>query len=335
LESLSKVHASSISALVTNAAVCEICDGRVGTIHLVREMMLGLREVFQYFECRDCGCLQLLDPPADPSRYYPANYTAFRDADRSASILQRMRRYLRRGRNRAVFGSTSPINKWAARHFQHPPLQAVARLRPRLVTRILDVGCGSGVLLNDLRQLGYEHLLGVDLFIPQPTVTSAGVRIQKGGLESLAGTTWDIVMFHHSFEHMPDPVRIMRLAESLLAPGGHCLVRIPVLGWAWQHYGTDWVQLDAPRHLFLHTERSFEVLASKCGLRFQTVTYDSTELQFLGSELYKKDLPLCSINMNKPSSSVPPSTFRDHQVRAAILNRENRGDSAAFDLVRS
>lgn len=316
------------------ATVCEICNGSAGNIHTVREMMLGLREVFQYFECCGCGCLQLLTPPANPSRYYPANYTAFHDADRSKSVWLRLRRTIRRGRNRAFFGSVSPINRWAARHFQHPPLQAVARLRPRLDSRILDVGCGSGVLLNDLRQLGFENLLGVDLFIPAATVTSAGVRIQKGGLESLAGTTWDLIMFHHSLEHMPDQAKILRLAESLLAPGGRCLVRIPVLGWAWQHYGTDWVQLDAPRHLFLHTEESFELLASKCGLRTQTVTYDSTELQFLGSELYRKDLPLCSIDMNNPRSSVSSATFRDYQARAEVLNRENRGDSAVFDLVR-
>ncbi len=321
--------------LKLKSAACEICDGTAGTIHPAREMMLGLREIFQYLECRECGCLQLLDPPADPSRFYPANYIAFLDAERSGSARHRLRRAIRRGRNRAFFGSTSPINQWAARQFPHQPLQAVARVRPRLDSRILDVGCGSGVLLNDLRQLGYEHLLGVDLFIPQETVTSAGVRIQKGGLQSLLGTTWDLIMFHHSFEHMQDPVRILRLAESLLAPGGHCLIRIPVLGWAWQHYGTDWVQLDAPRHVFLHTERSFEVLASQCGLRFRSVVYDSTELQFLGSELYKKDLPLCSIDMNNPRSSVPSATFRDYQAHAAVLNRENRGDSAAFDLVRS
>ncbi len=32
-------------------------------------------------------------------------------------------------------------------------------------SRILDVGCGTGVLLYSLSNLGFRHLLGVDKFI--------------------------------------------------------------------------------------------------------------------------------------------------------------------------
>ena len=48
-------------------ATCNICKNGLGKIHQVREMMFGFRDVFEYFECSGCGCLQLINPPG-PTR---------------------------------------------------------------------------------------------------------------------------------------------------------------------------------------------------------------------------------------------------------------------------
>jgi SAM-dependent methyltransferase len=334
LESPAKL--TSTTARQETSPVCEIChNGQSGRIHQAREMMLGFRDQFHYLECASCGCLQLLDPPSDMARYYPTAYTAFQPSDRSLSFRQRIHRYLRSRRNRGVFYSRSLVDRFVAGLFEYPQLKAVARINPDLKARILDVGCGSGTLLSDLQGFGYENLMGVDLFIPQALELPGGVRIQKGGLETLAGTTWDLIMFHHSLEHMPDPARVLRLASDLLAPRGHSLVRIPLVGWAWEHYGINWAQLDAPRHLFLHTENSFRLLAANCGLRVQDVNYDSIELQFWVSELYAQNKPLSSMDMNRPQTVFSRSQLRDFRARAAKLNLEKRGDAAAFDLVHA
>ena len=62
------------------------------------------------------------------------------------------------------------------------------------------------------------------------------------------------------------------------------VIRIPIAGThAWQTYGVDWVQLDAPRHLFLHTEDGMRSLAAGAGLQVTAVVHDSTAMQFWGS----------------------------------------------------
>src|SRR5256885_2327700 len=79
--------------------------------------------------------------------------------------------------------------------------------------------------------------------------------------------SWNMVMFNHSFEHLPEPVQVLRRVARLLSPDGVCVIRIPVAGsYAWRRYREDWVQLDAPRHLFLHTTASLGKAAAAARL---------------------------------------------------------------------
>lgn len=53
---------------------------------------------------------------------------------------------------------------------------------------------------------------------------------------------------------------------------------------AWNHYREHWFQLDAPRHFYLHSLRSMQILCEKSDLRIDRVVYDSRESQFWASE---------------------------------------------------
>ena len=58
---------------------CRICGNADGnTAYDVREMMFGTREIFRYFRCAACGCLQIAEVPADLSAYYPPDYCSFK-----------------------------------------------------------------------------------------------------------------------------------------------------------------------------------------------------------------------------------------------------------------
>src|SRR3546814_14684228 len=92
-------------------------------------------------------------------------------------------------------------------------------------------------------------------------------------------------MMHHSFEHMTSPRTELLKAAGLLSSGGRLLLRVPLAGkWAWDTYGINWIQLDPPRHLTLHTEESVARLAAATGFEVQAVVYDSTAFQIWGSE---------------------------------------------------
>jgi hypothetical protein len=147
-------------------------------------------------------------------------------------------------------------------------------------------------------------------------------------------------MFHHSFEHLADPLETLKTATGLLAADGTIVVRIPVVSsYAWEGYGVAWVQLDAPRHVFLHSRKSMGRLAGAAGLRVERVVDDSTEFQFLGSELYLRDIPLTSEggarNLDAGGSIFSPEEVEQFRRLTEELNAKGRGDQSAFYLKKT
>jgi SAM-dependent methyltransferase len=314
---------------------CGICGNHeANTMHSVPEMMLGLRTRFSYLECRECGALQLTDPPENMELYYPPHYYSFKFPQPRSGILQKSKQYFRRIRNRTYFNGISPLGYFLDRVFPYLELRPLRRMMLDVNTRVLDVGCGSGALLLELRDLGFTNLLGIDPFIDRDIHYENGLHIKKGTLEDLVGTVWDAIIFNHSFEHISDPSGALALVSRLLSGSGQCLIRVPVAAWPWKNYGTCWVELDAPRHFFLHTEQSMAKLAQQVGLRLAAVDYDSDEFQFWGSELYARNIPLRSLDKDGLSRMFTKREMKRFRQRARILNQNHEGGRAAFYIMR-
>jgi len=97
------------------------------------------------------------------------------------------------------------------------------------------------------------------------------------------------------------------------------------------------VQLDAPRHLFLHTLKSMEILAAGSGFKVRDVVFDSTDFQFWASEQYQRDIPLKdkrSYALDPANSLFSPSEILRFKETARELNRNGEGDSACFYLYK-
>jgi hypothetical protein len=143
-------------------------------------------------------------------------------------------------------------------------------------------------------------------------------------------------MFHHSFEHMLGPYETLAAAARLLAPAGSCLIRVPVASsYAWEQYRADWVQLDAPRHFLLHSIESMRRLAERAGFETAGIVHDSGSFQFVGSELYRRDIPLHTTAPTDVAARAATFTREElaaFEERARDLNAQGRGDQAAFYL---
>src|SRR5690606_8452268 len=136
-----------------------------------------------------------------------------------------------------------------------------------------------------LKETGCKNLTGIDPYLKADIITP-NVKIYKKHIEELTGK-WDFIMLNHSFEHMENPMVILSKIHDILNEGGICMIRIPVSSSdAWEQYKENWVQLDAPRHIFLHSRKSMELLSKNVGLEIFNVFYDSGAFQFWGSEQY-------------------------------------------------
>ena len=311
---------------------CRVCGARGEHPRFrAREMMFGRRDEFDYFACGECGCLQIAEVPEDLGEYYPEGYYSFAPPAEGA-----LKRALKRQRARYLLGRPAPLGRVAARWFGVPELFGWIRetgVEPG--DAILDVGAGGGHLLLQLRDAGFTNLLGIDPYLDGDRAHPGGVRVLRQGIEKVEGA-FDLVMMHHSFEHMPQPREALRHVHRLLKSGRLALIRIPVAdSVAWRRYGVDWVQLDAPRHLFLHTVRSMEILAADAGLRLERVVHDSTAFQFWGSEQYRLGVALldpASYGKRPAASPFTRSQMRAFEREAGELNARGEGDQASFYL---
>jgi SAM-dependent methyltransferase len=141
---------------------------------------------------------------------------------------------------------------------------------------------------------------------------------------------FDFIIAHHSFEHMPSPRIALADIRRLLKPGGNALICCPVAGSrAWQEYGAEWVQLDAPRHLFIPSMAGFFKLAKASRLNLWKVSCDSSAFQFWGSELYRRGI---SLQKGRQGRHFSRRMLREFEKRARNLNQTMEGDSACFYL---
>jgi len=312
---------------------CRVCSNQSGNeSHTLREMMFGFRDRFEYLECSNCKCLQIVDIPASMAKYYPANYHSFAPV----SPPNRLRRLLARLRNEYAVSNQGIIGRLLYRLI--PPkiaLRSLAHLRLDRGARILDVGCGTGILLNALGDIGFTNLLGVDPFLSADVEYENGVTLLKKTIHEIAGE-FDVIMFHHAFEHIADPGPTLEAVHELLAPGGSCIIRVPtVSSYAWQHYAANWVQLDPPRHFYIYSVEGVKILAERAGLELRSVVYDSTAFQFWASEQYVADIPLYdarSYLLSPKASIFSKEEIAGFEKRALELNRARLGDQAAFYL---
>lgn len=118
--------------------------------------------------------------------------------------------------------------------------------------RVLEVGCGTGTRLEDLRSLGYS-VEGQEVAPEAVRLACArGLQVHLGDLAQLGlpAGSYDVVALHHVLEHVHDPVGMLAMCRSLVQPGGRVVSIQPnAASRAHRRFGRHWVGLDPPRHL--------------------------------------------------------------------------------------
>ncbi|MGB3006839.1 MAG: class I SAM-dependent methyltransferase [Chitinophagaceae bacterium] len=313
--------------------ICSICNNSENNkIVIAREMMFGTRDEFEYLECAKCGCVQLINIPENINKYYPENYYSYQSKGEKHLIQTSFSKSLKRNLKKILLDHYLQGNSFIGKLISKKYYSYYPWLKRNTVSSrsaILDVGCGSGELLLKMYNDGFKNLTGVDPYIQEEIKYDCGITVYKKNLDELI-SKYDLIMLHHAFEHMDQPLNVLKNLYNLLNHKGFLIIRIPVAAcFAWRKYGVNWVQLDAPRHFFLHTLKSIQLLCEQSNFIFQDVVYDSYSLQFTGSEKYLRDIPLID-----ESELFSVTQLKDYSNESLRLNNANDGDQACFYLYK-
>jgi 2-polyprenyl-6-hydroxyphenyl methylase/3-demethylubiquinone-9 3-methyltransferase len=121
------------------------------------------------------------------------------------------------------------IRDEAARRFGRD----ITQRRPFEGLRLLDIGCGGGLLCEPMARLGFS-VTGVDASERNIGVASAHARAQGLDIDYRADTAeallaggeppFDVVLNMEVIEHVADPARFLQDCVKLLRPGGLMVV---------------------------------------------------------------------------------------------------------------
>ncbi len=313
---------------------CRICDNSENNkSYKIKEMMLGTEQTFNYFQCSVCECLQIESCPENINTFYPTDYYSYKTPSHENYVIK----FIKSKRNYFSVFNKELLGRILFGYFPNVELRALSNVALDKDSKILDVGCGAGLILRNLKELGFRNLYGIDPYIEKNIYYNDQLLVEKKRFEEITDE-YDLIMFHHSLEHIWEQERTFEHLNKVLAENGRIIIRIPtVSSWAWKNFKVNWVQIDAPRHFYIHSLKSLEIISSRFGLILDKVIYDSNAFQFWGSLQYEKGIPLNSprsYSVNKEKSIFSRKDILNFEKKSKELNKKMQGDQAIFILRR-
>jgi len=156
---------------------------------------------------------------------------------------------------------------------------------------LLDVGCGNGKFLNDIRSFTNCRVYGVDF-----SENAAKIAKNFYGLEVFCGTieqapfakkSFDIITAWSFLEHVPNPSEVVKKFHALLKDKGDCVINCPNFNSLnAMVFGDKWYHLDSPRHLFVFSPETIRILFKKNGFKVKKIIFEKSSKGLVNSLQY-------------------------------------------------
>ena len=224
---------------------------------------------FTLKDCDGCGAWYL-DPRPDKSALdviYPPNYYAYvMDAKLQQDSDERAQRGM--------------FSQFGALLFKRRIAPIAKHIELTASSSWLDVGCGSGYVLESMRDA--YGIVGTGLDLSDQAARFCRAR----GFEAFAsrfedytprdGEQYDLIHSSHVIEHVESPLEYMRKAYDLLKPGGLNVFITPNTASAEvAHFGADWGGLHVPRHWTLLDPESAKTLGERTGFEHVETSFST------------------------------------------------------------
>jgi len=286
---------------VHDALWCILCGRKGSPLYSgLRDRLFSAPGIWSLMECKTCDLIWLNPRPfiSEIGKLY-GDYWTHLVPNFSENVVKILIKgsVLRAFYGYAVDGA-EPFLGWLLSRLG--PIQeavggTVLWLHARERGRLLDVGCGNGRFLAQMRDLGWE-VMGVE-----PDLEAVRIARELFGLDVVQGTleevrlpegSFDVITMNHVIEHIPDPMATLVECWRLLKPGGKLVVVTPnTRSLGRRLFGEHWRGWEVPRHLFLFSPRSLRACAERAGLtvrRLWTASKGARRM-WIASQLLRRD----------------------------------------------
>jgi 2-polyprenyl-3-methyl-5-hydroxy-6-metoxy-1,4-benzoquinol methylase len=221
---------------------------------------MGANYPWRYFQCEECGGVQLTPVPSEAQleEFYNFAYKVEpkRHARQMNTIGDRMLDLLE--------------SKTSGR-------------------RLLEIGCAYGGFLRLAKGRGWS-CVGIEASASAAfEASSAGLEVYGGSaqsnLRSLGSRKFDVIAMWHVIEHFPDARQVLSSIAPLLTSGGYLTLRTPnAESMGARLLGRRWEWFYAPEHIFLYTARGIRRLLKEFDLELESISSQRGDAQTLLSQ---------------------------------------------------
>lgn len=181
-----------------------------------------------------------------------------------------------------MYGRSTDVDLYFARQRSYGK-RILAGLRSTLPPGglIAEIGCGAGGALAVFHQQGFA-VAGCDY---SSALIVAGRERGVPGLvvgnlaelaQNLDGARANLILLHHVFEHVDDPVALLRGCRSLLAPDGRVVIAVPDIGhteWS-RHAAGDLLEFLHIAHKYNFSMPGLVAIAAQAGFDARAVAFE-------------------------------------------------------------
>lgn len=158
--------------------------------------------------------------------------------------------------------------------------------------KILDVGCGTGAFLNEMKNNGWQ-ITGLE---PDETARKNAIELfnivplPSPEIFNFPSESFDAITLWHVLEHVHQLQEYTAQLKKLLTKNGRLFIAVPnYTSWDAQHYKAYWAAYDVPRHLYHFSPAGINTLMRAHGMQVKKIKpmwFDSFYVSML-SEQYK------------------------------------------------
>jgi 2-polyprenyl-3-methyl-5-hydroxy-6-metoxy-1,4-benzoquinol methylase len=235
---------------------CPLCNSAEITYYLTCTDLLVSGEKFKLLKCRGCGFVFTDGYPeeSDSGKYYESDdYVSHTDSGRNITdkTYRLVRKYTVRSKRRLV-----------------------QKMTGLTVGNILDIGCGTGHFLNEMKQAGW-NTKGIEMNQKAREYGMSRFNLEVESPDELSTykkRQFDCITLWHVLEHLYDPHKWLKASRTLLKPTGKLIIAVPNCQSAdAAHYSAGWAAYDVPRHIWHFNTSSMLLLSLSEGFRIKDV----------------------------------------------------------------